>query len=135
MARKEHPRYESTEWPDYEFHEFPMMVYPGSKDGGKTPDRDPSRPGKFLQTPVTVNSEEERRLALDIDAPVEPEREPERTRTLVDAGNGTQRLQTPEDERNDLMERLDTAGVQFDRRWGLARLQDAWDEHQNKEVV
>lgn len=135
MARKEHPRYESTEWEDYEFREYPMMVYPGSADGGRTPDRDPRTPGKFLTPAVLVNNEEERRLALDIDTPVEAEPEPQRTRTLVDAGNGTQRLQTPEDERNELIERLETAGVQYDKRWGLVRLQDAWDEHANKVVV
>lgn len=129
MARKEHPRYENTEWPDYEFHEFPMMVYPGSADGGKTPDADPSKPGKFLQTPVTVHDEAERRAVLEIDTPVDPEPARAPSRALVDNGDGTQRLQTAEDERNELISKLETAGVQYDKRWGLARLQDAWDEH------
>lgn len=131
---KEHPRYENTEWPDYEFHEFPMVVYPGSADGGKTPDADPSKPGKFLQTPVVVADEAERRAALDLDAPVAQDDDAARPLSgkLVDAGNGTKRLETAEDERNALISQLETAGVQYDKRWGLARLQDAWDEHANK---
>src|SRR5207245_434885 len=73
MARKEHPRYENCDFGDYEFAEWPMAIYPGSSDGGKTPDRDPRRPGVFLQPVVIVNSEEERRQVLGLDEPVPQE--------------------------------------------------------------
>lgn len=132
MAKREHPRYEHTEWPDYEFHEFPMMVYPGSNDGGKTPDPDPRRPGTFLQQAVCVNSEEERRAVLDIADPVPPEAPAPASTTLVDNGAGTKRLQTEEDQRAELIQQAETLGVQIDKRWAVARIQDAIDAHRAK---
>jgi hypothetical protein len=135
MARREHPRYENTEWPEYEFREFPMMVYPGSKDGGKTPDPDPRRPGKFLQEAVTVASEDERRAALDL-APAEPESAPApKAPKLVQTGSkGVSRLETPEDERTALLQAAETAGIMVDKSWSTARIQAAIDEAR-QEVV
>lgn len=134
MAR-EHPRYADTEWPEYEFHEFPMMVYPGSKDGGKTPDKHETKPGKFLQTGIIVNTEEERREVLGIDAEVPADRafksDPNK---LVDAGGGAKRLATEADERAALLERAEVLGVTVDKRWSLARIEDAIQTHQ-AEVV
>lgn len=130
MARREHPRYENTEWDDYEFREYPMMIYPGSKDGGKTPDRDPTRPGRFLQEAVTVNSEAERLAALGLDEAEAEEAAPAPVPTkakLIPTGKGTSRLQTPDDERAELLEQCETKGIQVDKTWSIARLQDALD--------
>jgi|ERR1700756_1329858 len=130
---KEHPRYAASEWPDYEFQEWPMAIYPGSKDGGKTPDPHPTKPGVFLQECVIVQNEDERRLVLELD-PQEPEapRAP-RKPTLVE-DNSVKRLQTDEDERKALLEEAEVLGVQVDKRWGIARIQDAIDEFKNAEV-
>lgn len=135
MAKREHPRYENTEWPDYEFHEFPMMVYPGSADGGKTPDRDKARPGKFLQQPVVVNSEEERRTVLEIDEPVERDAPRAPSAVLVEGPGGAKRLQTEDDERTALITEAETLGVQIDKRWSVIRIQDAIDTHKAAEPV
>ena len=124
MARQEHPRYASMEFPEWEYIEFPMMVYPGSKDGGKTPDRIPSKPGKFLQDPVTVNNEDELRAALAGGD------------TLVkDDTTSAMRVKTPEDERLELVAEVERLGIQYDKRWGTARLQAALDEHNAEPVV
>lgn len=135
MAKREHPRYENTEWPDYEFHEFPMMVYPGSKDGGKTPDRHPTRPGVFEQEAVTVHNEEERRQALGLDEEVGSDAAIlSKPLELLPTGKGTSRVKTANDERQELIERLTTAGVQHDKSWSVGRLQDAWDTHEAEGV-
>lgn len=118
MAR-EHPRYANFEWPEYEFREFPLMIYPGSADGGKTPDplmRKGHRvPGKFVQDGVVVNSPEEMKLAL----------ESEDLETVEEGG--VTRIKTPEDERQELLGRAETAGVKVDKRWSATRIQDAID--------
>lgn len=135
MAKREHPRYETTEWPDWSFEEWPMMVYPGSADGGKTPDRHPTKAGAFLQTPVIVHSEEERRAVLEIEEPVEKEAARPVSTTLVDAGAGVKRLQTEDDQRLALITEAETLGVQIDKRWSVARMQDAIDTYKNAEPV
>lgn len=135
MARKEHPRYENTIWEDYEFREFPMMIYPGSKDGGKTPDRDPTKPGKFLQTPVTVANQAEFEAVMGL-ATTEAEAPkpaaaaaPAKAAKLVPASGGTQRLETEEDQRAELLEQAKVRGLQVDATWSVARIQDAIDTH------
>lgn len=136
MARREHPRYENTEWPDYEFMEYPMMVYPGSNDGGKTPDPHPTRPGKFLQEGVIVKDEQERRDVLQIADPVEQEAPRARKTQLVPtATKGVSRVKTEDDERAELLQEAETLGVQIDKSWSLARLQDAIDTHKQEAVV
>lgn len=123
-----HPRYSQMQekWDEEAaergWQEYPKMVYPGSKDGGKTPDRHPTRPGVFAQTPVLVNNEEEERAALGGDV------------ELTDAGDGTKTILTDEDKRQELIEKLTIAGVQFDKRWGLPKLEAAWEEHENPVV-
>jgi hypothetical protein len=132
MARREHPRYETTEWPEYEFKEFPMMVYPGSKDGGKTPDRDPKKPRKYLQTPVVVNNEAELRTALAL----APEDVDEATASNSGIGRGTaRRMKTADDERAVLLEEADSLGLTVDKSWSIARLQDAIDTKKAEAVV
>src|SRR6201987_2519246 len=81
MAKREHPRNENTQWPDYDFHEYPMMVYPGSPEGRNAPHpRPPAHSGK---EPGGVQNEEERRRPLHIDEPVEAEPKRQRKRNLV----------------------------------------------------
>lgn len=119
---KVHPRYENYEY-EYEFHEYPMAVYPGSSDGGKTPDPHPNKPGQFLQPCVIVQNDEERQKVLGLAEGGSGE--------LVAGVGGAQRLKTEEDERRALIERAEVLGVQVDKRWGLARLQDAIDSAEN----
>ena len=127
MARKEHPRYENTIWEDYEFREFPMMVYPGSSDGGKTPDRDETKPGK-----VANIAEFEAVMGLEAkeEAPAKPAAKPTaKAPQLVPGAGGAQRLKTEEDERAELLEQAGVKGVQVDATWSIARIQDAIDTH------
>ena len=122
MAFKEHPRYATTEWPDYEFNEYPMMVYPGSKDGGKTPDRDPCRPGVFLQAAVIVQNDEElKRVLASVDGGEELK--------TVKTAEGAVRLANDDDTKAALIEEAEALGVTIDKRWGVAKLQDAIDAH------
>lgn len=135
MARREHPRYESTEWPDYEFREFPAMLYPGSKDGGKTPDVNPDWiPGsrkpkeqRFLQEPVIVNNEDEARQVLGVGA--KPE--------LVSTNglpSGPERLKTVEDEKAELIGEAETLGVQVDKRWAPERIRGAIEAFRSEPI-
>lgn len=128
---KTHPRYAEMEFPDWEFHEFPMAVYPGSADGGKTPDRD--HRGQPRQQAVIVQNEEERRTVLEIAEAVAPEPAFTPAAKLVSEG-GVQRLATEADERADLISQAEVLGVQIDKRWSLARIQDAIDEHRSTVV-
>lgn len=118
-----HPRYTQMQekWDEQAaergWQEYPMMVYPGSKDGGKTPDRHPTKPGVFLQEPVIVNNDEEKAAALAGNAELAE-------------GSGVQHLRTEEDDRQELIAKLTEASVQFDKRWGPAKLQAAWDDHE-----
>ncbi len=104
-------------FPDYEYREFPMLVYPGSKDGGKTPDPDPKRPGKYVQEGVQVESQAE------LDELSGPEV------TLVpinaDAPESGMRLENEDDLRKALYIQADQAGVAYDKRWSVKRIEDA----------
>lgn len=112
MAAKEHPRYQLTDWPDWEFVEFPMMVYPhpGNPDIRK-PVYNPERPGQLLSPGVTVNSEEELVALL------------EGAETVKD-GDKT-RLLTEEDKRQALILKADQTGVKVDKTWSLDKLEAA----------
>ncbi len=112
MAAREHPRYANTEFDDYEFREFPMMVYPGAADQKKPYGKD----GKPLAG-IIVNNEDEYRQALNPEG--------EATETVVEKGQT--RLKTPEDARKELLEAAEVAGVQVDKKWSAARIQDAID--------
>lgn len=129
MAKREHPRYENTEWPDYEFREFPMMLYPGSEDGGKTPDRHPTQPGKFLQDPVIVQNEEEARAVLGLAA--EGSKKAPEAPTLIDAAGsrGVRRVRTEADDKAAVLEEAEVLGLPVDKSWSIARIQDAIDTH------
>lgn len=123
MANREHPRYQSHEWPDYEFNEYPMMVYPGAADQKKPYGAN----GKPLAG-IVVNNEAEFREALGLD---EDGKAPA---TVED--KGVTRLKTEADEQADLLAEAEVLGVKVDKRWGLAKLQDAIDTHKaGKDVV
>lgn len=135
MGKREHPRYENTEWPDYEYREYPKIVYPGAKDQSKPYGAN----GKPLRG-IQVNSEEEEREALGLeDDGAEAETAAPTTArkngaqrggaTVSTSARGVERLRTEEDEKNDLIEEAETLGIQFDRSWSPARLQDAIDTH------
>lgn len=117
---REHPRYAAMadHWPDYEYNEYPRMAYPGAPDPKKPYDAK----GKPLKGVLVENDDEYNRVMAK-DAELLPTISP-----------GVQRVQTQEDEREALIVRATQLGVQFDKRWGLARLQDAIDSH-TREVV
>jgi hypothetical protein len=101
------------------------MVYPGAKDPSKPYD---SR-GKPLRGIQVANAEEERQaLGLaDEDTP-KP--------TLVPtSAPGTSRVQTPEDEKAQLIQEAEVLGVTIDKRWSVARIQDAIDTHKQAQAV
>lgn len=136
---KEHPRYENTEWPDWEFHEFPMMVYPGAADQKKPyDDRGRPLPG------VIVNTAQEADEALGIDRSERVEEAeaapaPAKPRGQVPTGSkGVSRMKTEDDERAELIAEAEVLGIQqFDRSWSIARMQDTIDTFKagSKEVV
>lgn len=122
---KDHPRYAAMEFPDYEYREYPLMVYPGAADQAKPYGKN----GKPLAG-IVVNNEAEYREALGLDA----DKGATAPETVED--KGVTRLKTPEDERADLLAEAETAGVQVDKRWSAARIQDAIDTHRAaKDVV
>jgi len=117
---REHPRYASMDFGDYEFHEFPMMVYPGANDPRKPYGAD----GKPLKG-IVVQSEEERDQVLGLGAYAE-KAPPEMV-----ADSGKERLRTPEDDRLELIAKAEALGVQIDKRWGAARLEEAISQAEN----
>jgi len=103
------------------FQEFPMMVYPGANDQKKPYGAD----GKALKG-ILVNNEDERDQALGLGAYAKAE-----PPKLVDEGGGKERLRTPEDDRLELIAKAEALGLQIDKRWGAARLEDAISQAEN----
>lgn len=118
---KEHPRYTNFEWPDYEFREFPMMVYPGAPDQKKPYGRD----GKPLKG-VLVNDEAEYAQVMGDGGTAA---------TVETSASGVSRVRTEADQKAALVEEAETLGVTFDKRWSVARIQDAIDAHRNQAEV
>lgn len=116
MARREHPRYENMEWREWEYKEYPMMLYPGAEDPRKPEyhtDPRTKRPG--LKYPgVIVRSDEELDKVLTGAAE-------------FDAVSGE--LLTEEDERKALISECELHGIKIDRRWNSDKLQKALDDH------
>ena len=137
---KEHPRYASFEWPEYEYREYPRMIYPGAPDPlvaayyktGK-------RKGKPIDG-VIVNSDEELAAALGIDPPEpEPASAPAPKRgapkKVATGSPGVSRLSNAADEREALIAEAEQLGVQIDKSWSDVRIQDAIDTHKREEEV
>lgn len=115
MAKREHPRYENMDWPDWEFREFPMMIYPGAPDPRVPVYHTEGRQrGKLKFAGLVVNDEDELARALA---------EGEDVATITE--DGRQRLTTAEDDRQALIAECDERGLKIDRRWASARLEDA----------
>jgi len=113
MAYKEHPRYALTQWPEYEFHEFPMMVYPGAADP-RVPEYS-EEDGRKLKFPgVTVANQEELDKLLGGGA-----------ETIRDGDKV--RVKSEDDERAELLQEAEHLGVSVDKVWSTARIQDAID--------
>jgi hypothetical protein len=140
MAKREHPRYENTEWPDYEFREYPKMVYPGATDPTK-----PYGPnGKPLKGIQVHNAEEERvALGLEDDGEEADTRKPATAtkegalrggKTVATGARGVERLRTDDDEKAEVVAEAETLGIKFDKAWSAARIQDAIDTYR-AEVV
>lgn len=127
---KEHPRYASVEWPEWEFREYPMMVYPLNREDPRKPTYVKS--GKRKGQPIAgVVVKDDAELAEVLGLEVEPAAAAPaaggRKRKLVPGSGGAQRLENDDDELAALQVEATDLGVQFDRSWSLARLQDAID--------
>lgn len=112
--RREHPLYEFTDWPEYEFREYPMMTYPGSADNGKSPDRDER--GRPVQKGVIVNSDEELHAVLSAEVktiPIGPEK------------NAPERVETADDAKTALLAEAKKLNVEVDAKWSIARIEQA----------
>lgn len=115
------------EWPDYEFLEFPMMVYVDTKaqkvlqKPTDHPRWDPGNPRskRWVQDEVIVHSEQELK---ELKATVETGGE---LKTVVSGPGVAPRLATAEDERQALLQEADVLGVQVDKRWGADKLKAA----------
>ena len=91
----------TREFPDYEYREYPKMVYPGTKDGK------PEVNGKGqAKKGVVVNNEAEEAEAMSTGE------------TPVREGDEQARLQ----------KLCEINGVQFDKRWGAPKLTKALTE-------
>lgn len=117
MAR-EHPRYANMEFPDYEYREFPMMVYPGAPDQKKPYGKN----GRPLRG-VIVNDEAEYAKVMTAEAGAKP--------VLVSTGAaGVERVQSAEDERLAALKNARELGIpNVDGRWSLARIESAVDAY------
>lgn len=137
MAAREHPRYANTEWKDYEFREYPKMVYPGAKDPTKPYDKK-NRPLRGIQ----VHNEQEEREALSLgekdetvsDAPRKGDTVLRGGKTVPTATKGVERLRTADDDKTELITEAETLGVKIDKSWSVARIQDAIDTHKSEVV-
>jgi hypothetical protein len=130
MAKREHPRYENMEWPDWEFQEYPMMYYPGAPNQKKPYIHAPGSVdhGKPLKG-VIVNNDEELKSLIEADRRAAAGEESGIELTATSA-KGVSRVRTEADVKAELIEHCEAAGVTFDRRWGIAKLQEAIDEHE-----
>jgi hypothetical protein len=117
---REHPRYASMDFGDYEYQEFPMMVYPGAVDQKKPYGAD----GKALKG-IVVQSEEERDQVLGLGAYAKAEP------PAMVTDSGKERLRTAEDDRLELIAKAEALGLQIDKRWGAARLEEAISQAEN----
>lgn len=141
MARREHPRYENTEWPEYEFREYPMMVYPGAEDPSRPYNTKGKTRGKPLRG-VIVNNDAERRAALELVDEDEAEdtgatRKALPTRggkTMPTGSKGVDRMRTSDDEKEEILQEADILGIKVDKSWSVARIQDAIDTYKNTVV-
>lgn len=122
---KTHPRYAQMEFPEWEFEEFPMMLYPGAKDPRKPEyHAEGKRKGSLVYPGVIVQDEEEAKALLA------------GTVTAVTDTRGAMRLETHEDRMSDLHAEASRLGITFDKRWSETRLQAAIDDAKAaKEVV
>lgn len=93
---REHPNYARMEFPEYEFREFPKMLYPSNADDPFTPVYTKGVPCEG----IIVNDEEEQMAVLATLAP--PVREA--------------------DERKRLIALAEVDGVTIDKRWSLAKI-------------
>jgi hypothetical protein len=124
--RGTHPRYaamvEQWEKDNENFHEYPMMIYPGDAKSGPNPDpRVPVylqpedkgyKPGALKYQGVTVNNEEE--LAKVIEGG-----------NVTRSQDGLARATTEADERDALLQEAANIGLALDRRWSISRMTDA----------
>lgn len=140
MARREHPRYENAEFPDYEFREYPKMVYPGADDPLKPYKTKGKLAGKPLDG-VLVRDEDEERRALNLETEEQEETGATRKalptrggKTMPTSAKGVDRLRTDDDEREDLLQEAENLGLKVDKTWSLGRIQDAIDTHKNTVV-
>lgn len=129
MARREHPRYETTDWEDYEFREFPMMVYPGAKDQSKPYGSN----GKPLKGIIVQNAAEARE-ALGLDEPEEGEKAPapKKSATVPTGAKNVDRLRNEDDDKADALAEAEVLGLKVDKSWSVARIQDAIDTHKGE---
>jgi hypothetical protein len=143
MAKREHPRYENTEWPDYEFREYPKMVYPGATDPTK-----PYGPnGKPLKGILVHNAEEEA-VALGLEDDGEESTPASGATATKEGAPGAARRWPPRPRRGAHAHARGREGRghrrgrdpgrhQFDKAWSLARILDAIDTYkaENTEPV
>lgn len=126
--RGTHPRYaamvEQWEKDNEDFHEYPMMVYPGDAKSGLNPDplvpvylqpeEKGYKPGALKYQGVTVNDEAE--LAKVIEGG-----------NVTRSQDGLARAMTEKDEVDALLQEAANIGLSLDRKWSPKRMRDAID--------
>lgn len=121
---KTHPRYENADFGEWSFNEFPLMLYPGAPDPTKPVyETEGKNRGKLKFAGVIAEDEDEAKRIIAGAQTVKPD------------DGGPARLETAEDALEAKQREATDMGVQFDKRWSLARLQDAIDTKRAEAVV
>lgn len=120
-ARKQiaNTMYDQMVFPDYEFHEWPQAV-PVNEAGElqPTPYQPPLKSGKIEAWPVVI---------VHSQAELDALRGPEVTLVPVnpDAPASALRVESEDDIRKALYLQAEQAGVKIDKKWSVARIEDA----------
>lgn len=135
---KENPRYEHTVWPDWEYREFPMMVYPGAADPlvAEYITEGPRKGQPIAGVIVKDAAEADEVLGIDrtdgaaaapAPKPEAPRYSPKKKIVPTDSP-GVSRVSTVADEHAELDAEAERLGIpKFDKSWSPARKQDAID--------
>lgn len=134
-----HPLYSGHTFREYEFQEYPRMVYPGAENPKKPYSTEAGKGyGKPLPG-VIVNDEEEESRALKLsqhfDAKHRPGNLERGGETVQTMAKGVHRLVSEEDRRASLIQEADNLGVQIDKRWKADRIEAAIEAHKSASDV
>lgn len=110
-----HTVYDSMQFPDYEFREFPMGI--------------PVHNGKIMDSPYDGNHKAYPVVIVESQAELEALRGPEVTLVPVKAGDTTMRVESEDDVRAALYIQAEQTGATIDKTWSVPRIEDTIKRH------